>query len=96
MAELVLALHLAIIAFNVFGLVAVPVGALAGWRFVRVRWWRLLHLVSLAAVALQALLGRACFLTLWQGELEGARSETPTTAPPKAGPMMPPSRKPPR
>ena len=77
MAELVLAVHLAVIAFNVFGLVAVPLGARAGWAFVRVRWWRILHLLSLAVVAVQAMLGRACFLTLWQGELEGARSETP-------------------
>ena len=77
MAELVLALHLAVIAFNVFGLVAVPLGVWAGWSFVRVRWWRGLHLLSLAVVALQAVLGRACFLTLWQDDLEGAPSETP-------------------
>jgi len=77
LAELVLALHLAIIAFNVFGLVAIPLGAWRRWAFVRARWWRLLHLISLGAVAVQALLGRACFLTLWQGELEGARDETP-------------------
>ena len=77
MAELVLALHLAVIAFNIFGLVAVPVGALAGWSFVRIRWWRRLHLASLAVVALQALFGRACFLTLLQGELEGGREQAP-------------------
>ncbi|MBW3560453.1 MAG: DUF2784 domain-containing protein [Proteobacteria bacterium] len=77
MAELVLALHLVVIAFNIFGLVAIPLGAWAGWSFVRVRWWRVVHLLSLAVVALQALLGRACFLTLWQEELQGAPSETP-------------------
>lgn len=73
--ELVLALHLAIIAFNVAGLVVIPLGARFGWRFVRWRWLRLLHLVSLAVVAAQAALGRACFLTLWQGELTGAARE---------------------
>ena len=77
MAGLVLALHLIVIAFNVFGLVAIPLGAKAGWAFVRVRWWRLLHLFSLSLVALQALLGRACLLTIWQNELEGAQSEKP-------------------
>ena len=77
MAELVLALHLAVIAFNVFGLVAIPLGAWAGWSFVRVRWWRLLHIASLAVVAVQAALGRACFLTIWQDGLEQARTETP-------------------
>lgn len=38
----------------------------------RVRWWRALHLASLAVVALQALAGRACFLTIWQDDLAGA------------------------
>ena len=72
----VLAAHLAVIAFNLFGLVAIPLGAWRGWSFVRLRWWRLLHLASLAIVALQALMGRACFLTIWQDELfRGASGE---------------------
>lgn len=76
-AGAILTLHLAVIAFNVFGLVAVPLGAWRGWGFVRVRWWRALHLASLAVVALQALLGRACFLTIWQDEASGAAHEDP-------------------
>ena len=78
LAEAILAAHLAIILFNLFGLIVVPLGAICGWRFVRVRWWRLLHLVSLAAVAAQAVFGRACFLTIWQAALTGATgSPTP-------------------
>jgi hypothetical protein len=81
LAEGVLAAHLAIILFNVFGLIAVPVGAVCGWRFVRVGWWRILHIVLLAAVAAQAVLGRACFLTLWQAALSGtAADQTPLIA----------------
>jgi hypothetical protein len=75
LGALVLAVHLAVIAFNLFGLVAIPLGAWRGWAFARVRWWRLLHVVSLAVVAAQALAGRACFLTLWQGELSGTGEE---------------------
>lgn len=77
LADLVLALHVAVIVFNVFGLIAVPLGAWRGWRFVRVFWWRALHLASLGAVALQAAFGQACFLTLWQRELEGAAADRP-------------------
>jgi hypothetical protein len=73
----VLATHLVVIGFNLFGLVAIPLGGWRGWRFVRVRWWRLLHLGSLALVAVQALFGRACFLTLWQDKLSGAVAEPP-------------------
>ncbi len=71
LAEAVLAAHLAIILFNLFGLVAVPMGAALGWRFVHIAWWRVLHLVLLAAVAAQALAGRACLLTIWQSALAG-------------------------
>lgn len=66
----ILAVHLAVILFNVFGLVAVPLGAWRRWRFVRVAWWRALHLLSLLIVAVQAVAGRACFLTIWQAALE--------------------------
>lgn len=75
--QLVLALHLVVIGFNVAGLVLIPLGARAGWRFVRIRWLRLLHLASLAVVALQATLGEACFLTIWQSDLTGGGREDP-------------------
>ena len=71
LGQLVLAVHILIIAFNVAGLVLIPVGGARGWRFVRLGWLRLLHLGSLAVVALQAVLGRACFLTDWQDGLTG-------------------------
>jgi hypothetical protein len=77
LAQAVLVAHLAVIAFNVAGLIAIPVGAALRWRWVRVRWWRALHLASWALVALQAALGRACFLTIWQDELTGAQAQPP-------------------
>jgi len=70
LALAVLAVHVAVIAFNVFGLIAIPLGSLFDWRFVRVFWWRALHLALLAVLVLQALFGRPCFLTLWQAALE--------------------------
>ena len=77
LSQAILAAHLAVIAFNVMGLVAIPLGASLGWRWVRVRWWRMLHVASWAMVALQAALGRACFLTLWQDRLTGAGAGEP-------------------
>ncbi len=77
LAIVILAVHAAIIAFNLFGLVAIPLGAWCRWRFVRVMWWRALHVAVLAIVALQALLGRACFLTIWQDALAGNETGTP-------------------
>jgi hypothetical protein len=80
LAGLVLALHMVVIAFNVFGLVAIPLGAWRGWSFVRIAWWRLMHVASFAVVAAQAVTGRACFLTLWQDDLSGAAESTPMIA----------------
>lgn len=71
----ILVLHFAIIAFNVAGCVLVPVGAWRGWRWVREFWWRLAHLVGFAVVAAQALAGQACFLTVWQADLEGGGAQ---------------------
>ncbi len=79
-AALVLALHLGVIGFNLFGLVAVPLGAWRGWGFVRIRWWRWLHVLALVVVAGQALAGRACFLTLWQDRLAGRAGGEPLIA----------------
>lgn len=77
LGQLVLAFHLAVIAFNVLGLVAIPLGAALGWDWVRIRWWRALHLFSWIAVAMQAALGRACFLTDWQDGLTGGGAHDP-------------------
>ena len=77
MAQLVLAAHLAVIGFNVFGLIAIPLGAWRRWPFVRAPTWRVLHLLSLAIVAVQAVLGRACFLTDWQDYLTGTSATQP-------------------
>jgi hypothetical protein len=77
LAEAVLAIHLAVIAFNLFGLLAVPLGAWRGWCFVRRPTWRFAHLVCLAIVAIQAALGRACFLTILQDALAGRGPSRP-------------------
>lgn len=77
LGEAILGVHLVVIAFNVLGLIAIPVGAALGWGWIRIRWWRLLHIASWAIVALQAALGRACFLTIWQDAATGAATTAP-------------------
>jgi hypothetical protein len=72
LAASVLYFHLGVVAFNIFWMVAVPLGAWAGWTFVRNIWWRGAHVASLVVVAVQAAFGRLCFLTIWQNNLEAA------------------------
>jgi hypothetical protein len=69
LAGTVLYVHFAVILFNIFWLVAVPLGSWRGWVFVRNFGWRAAHLISLAVVALQAAVGSLCFLTIWQNDL---------------------------
>jgi uncharacterized protein DUF2784 len=81
LADAVLAFHLGIVLFNVFGLIVIPLGAWRGWVFVRIFWWRALHVAILALVAVQAVLDQVCFLTTWQAQLLRRAGESAAEAP---------------
>lgn len=70
-ADVLLVVHFAIAAFIVGGLVLVWIGAAARWGWVRNPWFRYVHLGAIAFVALEALLGYACPLTVWEDLLRG-------------------------
>jgi len=71
-ADLVLVAHFGIAAFIVLGFIAIPLGATLGWRWVRLRRLRALHLGSIVFVAGETVLGVACPLTLLEDALRGA------------------------
>jgi hypothetical protein len=64
LADLVLALHFAIVAFVVGGLVLVIIGNLCKWRWVNALWFRLAHLGAIAVVVAEAWLEIICPLTI--------------------------------
>ena len=70
-ADALLVAHFLIAAFVTGGLPLVWLGAAAGWRWVRNPWFRYLHLAAIAVIALEALLGLACPLTVWEDLLRG-------------------------
>jgi hypothetical protein len=63
LADLVLTLHVAIVAFVVLGLIVVPVGSRLGWHWVNALTFRTLHLVTIAVVVAGTWLGIVCPLT---------------------------------
>lgn len=69
LADLLLGLHFVIVLFNLLLPPAILVGAWLGWAWIRQRALRLVHLGSMAVVALQAALGELCFLTIWEHDL---------------------------
>jgi len=71
-ADAVLVMHFGIAAYITLGMVVIPLGAAMGWRWVRMRLLRLLHLGAVAFVAFEAVLGIACPLTLMEDALRGA------------------------
>jgi len=70
-ADALLVVHFLIAAFIVGGLPLIWLGAARRWHWVRNPWFRYVHLAAIAFVALEALLGVACPLTLWEDLLRG-------------------------
>ena len=73
-ADALLVLHFAIVAFIVGGLILTWVGAWLAWAWVRNPWFRYLHLGAIAFVALEAVIGMTCPLTVWEDALRGGAS----------------------
>ena len=74
-ADLLLVLHASFIVFVVLGLVLVIVGGLLSWSWVRNRWFRIVHLVCIGVVVVQAWLGMICPLTTWEMDLRRAAGD---------------------
>ena len=69
LADLVLVVHAAFVAFVVVGLVLIWVGRFRGWQFVRNVWFRVAHLAAMGVVAMESLGGFVCPLTTWEDRL---------------------------
>jgi hypothetical protein len=69
LADVVLYVHFAYVGVVLFGLLAVLVGYLLNWDWVRNRWFRGLHLAMILIVVLEAWCGIECPLTSWENAL---------------------------
>ena len=75
LADLILIVHFAFVAFVVGGLALIWIGAAAGWKWVRRFWFRVAHLAAIVFVACEALIGAWCPLTVWEAQLRGTGVE---------------------
>lgn len=76
-ADSVLVVHASIVLFIIGGLVVILLGGLFNWKLVHNRLFRILHLIAIGIVVLQAWLGRLCPLTIlemWLREQGGEAS----------------------
>jgi hypothetical protein len=80
LADVVLAIHFAVVLFVIGGLAAIVIGNRCGWPFVNGWWFRGAHLAAIAVVVAQAWLGIVCPLTTLESALRvkagGAGYET--------------------
>ncbi len=78
LADLVAIFHFFYVVFVVGGEILIILGGILGWLWVRRLPFRIIHLCSIAAVALEAIIGMLCPLTGWEyflRELAGQRVE---------------------
>ncbi len=69
LADVILVLHVAVVAFVLLGEILILVGGRRGWHWVRQRTLRMAHLALMAFIALQSWLGVLCPLTGWEQAL---------------------------
>ncbi len=69
LADAILAVHVCIALFVAGMTLAVPLGGVLRWRWIRRRRLRAVHAGLVVVIALQAWLGRLCPLTTWEQQL---------------------------
>ncbi|MEO6435727.1 MAG: DUF2784 domain-containing protein, partial [Tepidisphaeraceae bacterium] len=77
LAELILLLHTAFIAFVVVGLVLIWIGYFRGWAWTRSGWFRAAHLLGIAFVIWQSFAGITCPLTDLENALRARAGQDP-------------------
>ena len=69
LADLVLVVHAAYVAFVIVGLLLIWIGWQRRWVFVRNLWFRGAHLAAIGVVAAESMAGFVCPLTTWEDRL---------------------------
>jgi hypothetical protein len=75
-ADVLVVVHLAYVSFVLFGQAAILTGWLRRWTWVHNLCFRLAHLAAIVIVAVEAVLGIPCPLTVWERDLRLAAGQT--------------------
>jgi hypothetical protein len=66
LADLLVGIHVAYVAYVVIGQLLIWIGWPLGWKWVRNPWFRWTHLAAIGFVALEEFAGMTCPLTDWE------------------------------
>jgi hypothetical protein len=64
LADIIALIHLGYVIFVILGFVLIVAGVIFKWQWIRNPWFRFLHLAAIIAVAMEAILGLHCPLTV--------------------------------
>ena len=77
LADFILFVHFAFVVFVVGGFALILLGALLRWAWVRNPVFRYVHVGAIVFVAIEALAGMACPLTVWEDALRRSSPDAP-------------------
>jgi hypothetical protein len=69
LADIIALIHLGYVVFVMLGFVLIVVGIIVRWRWIRTPWFRIMHLAAIIAVAIEAIVGVHCPLTMLEFRL---------------------------
>jgi hypothetical protein len=75
LADIILMIHALFVGFVVFGLVLIVAGLTFGWAWATNFCFRLVHLLAIALVVVQAWFNHLCPLTTWESRLRQAAGD---------------------
>ena len=76
LADLIVVFHVTYVGFIVFGLAAILLGIILRWNWVRNIWFRAIHLIAIAIVVGESVVGVPCPLTVWEAQLRKMAGQT--------------------
>lgn len=69
LADAILVIHFSYVMFTILGVLSIIVGGIVKWNWIRNFKFRVIHLLSVVLVAVEALVGTTCPLTSMEYEL---------------------------
>jgi polyferredoxin len=76
LADVVVVMHASYVAFVIFGELAILVGILLRWNWIRNPTFRILHLAAIGVVVFESWSGITCPLTTWEDWLRTRAGQT--------------------
>src|SRR5260370_18835684 len=76
LADAIVGFHAAYVGFVVLGQLAILIGLALKWSWVRNPWFRVIHLIAIVVVGLEAAGGITCPLTDWEDQARLAAGQT--------------------